>query len=148
MIVIAGAGCLVLKTILQFQLRVWCKTIGCSDVDPTEVLTPANIMAVAIIDIAEELLVPTKRAKELRSKFVFRFHVISECVCVSYSRYLESRFVKLDPYLQMAPCKTGILPKNKLTIIIDITSRRQRWFRLLSYIWAISRCPARMQRLV
>src|SRR6266480_5149407 len=139
MIVIAGASCLVLKTILQFQLRVWCKTIGCGDVDPPEVLTPANIMAVAIIDIAKKLLVPTKRAKELRGKFVFRFDVISECVCVSYSRYLEARFVKLDPYLQMAPCKTGILPKNELTIIIDITSRRQRGFRLLPKIWALTR---------
>src|SRR5438094_1551183 len=104
MIVIAGAGCLVLKTILQFQLRVWCKTIGCSDVDPAEVLAPANIMAVAIIDIAEELLVPTNRAKELRGKFVFRFDVIRVCVCVSYSRYLDARFVKRDPYLRMSLC--------------------------------------------
>src|SRR6266480_7257824 len=139
MIVIAGASCLVLKTILQFQLRVWCKTIGCSDVDPAEVFSPANVLAVAITDIAEELLVPTKRAKELRSKFVFRFDVVGKGICISNPRHFKPRFVKLDPYLQMAPCKTGILPKNELTIIIDITSRRQRGFRLLPKIWALTR---------
>src|SRR6266542_3680449 len=139
MIVIAGAGCLVLKTILQFQLRVWCKTIGCSDVDPAEVLAPANIMAVAIIDIAEELLVPTNRAKELRGKFVFRFDVIRECVCVSHSRHFEAGFVELGPKLQMTPGKTEVLHKDKFAIIIDVTSRRQRRFRLAPKVWAFAR---------
>src|SRR2546422_9629408 len=99
MIVIARAGGFVLKTVLQFQLRVWRETIGCGNVDPAEVWTPANVMAVAITDRAEELLVPANRAKELRGKFVFRFDIISECICVSHARYFEARFINLGPHL-------------------------------------------------
>src|SRR6266567_696834 len=125
MIVIARAGGFMLKTILQLQLRVWRETIGCGDVDPAEVLTPLNVMAVAITDRAEELLVPPERAKKLRGKFVFRFDIISECICVSHVRHFEARFIKLGPYLKITPGEAGIRPKNNSPEIVNTGPGRQ-----------------------
>src|SRR5438045_9646871 len=126
MIVSVSAAGFMLKTILQLLLRVGREAIGRSNVDPAQIFTPANVMPVAITDGAEELLVPPKRAKQLRGKFVFGFHIISECICVSHSCHFKARFIELRPDLQMTPGKAGILPKDKFTIIIDVTSWRQR----------------------
>src|SRR6266513_4909953 len=102
------------------------EAIGRSDVDPAQIFTPANVMPVAITDGAEELLVPPKRAKKLRGKFVFGFDIISECICVSYSRHFKARFIELRPNLQMTPGEAGILSEDKFSIIVDVASGRQR----------------------
>ena len=128
MIVLTFACGVVLIVILEFYLRVWREAIRCGDVDSAEVSTPLNIMAVAITDCAEELLVPAKRAKELRRKLIFCFDVVSERICVANMRNLEARFIKFDPHLQMTPGKAGVLPKNELAIIVDVASWRQRGF--------------------
>ena len=127
-IVLTFACCLVLKIILEFYLYVWREAIRCGDVDSAKVWTPLNIMAVAITDRAEELLVPANRAKELRRKLIFCFDVVSECICVANVRNFEARFIKFGPDLQMMPGETGVLPKNKFAIIIDVASGWQRRF--------------------
>src|ERR1700747_3523419 len=104
------------------------KAIRYGDVDSAEIWTPLNIMAVAITDRAKQLLVPANGAKELRRELIFCFDVVSECICVANVRNFEPRFVKFDPHLQMMPGETGILPKNKFAIIIDVAARRQRGF--------------------
>src|SRR5205823_5840605 len=87
----------VLKAILEFQLSMRRETIAECRVDPAQILGPTNITAHAVAYVAEELLVPTKRAKELRCEFVFCLKIVSECVRVAYSRNLEARFVKFRP---------------------------------------------------
>ncbi len=138
MIVLTFACCFVLIIILEFYLSVWREAIRCGDVDSAEVLTPLNIMTVAITDRAEELLVPANRAKELRRKFIFCFDVVSECICVANVRNLEARFIKFGPDLQMMPGETGILPKNKFAIIIDVAPGWQRGFGFAPEIWALA----------
>ena len=86
------------------------------------------IVAVAIIDCREELLVPPKRAKELWRKFVFRFDIISKRIRVSHIGYLKAGFIKLRPDLQMMPGETGILPENKFPIVVNVASGRQGRF--------------------
>src|SRR5881398_449310 len=125
MIIVSWAGSFVLKIILQFQLGVLGEAISYGDVDPTEVFTPANVMAVAIIDGPEELLIPAKCAEELRRKFVFGFDIIRKCICVAHTRYFKARFIELRPHLEMMPSEAGILSKNKFSIIVDIPPGRQ-----------------------
>lgn len=62
-IVIARTGRFMLKTILQLQLSMRRKTVGGGDVDPGEVLTPTNVIALAVTNRREELLVPANRAE-------------------------------------------------------------------------------------
>ena len=95
-------------------------------------------MAEAIIDRAEKLLVPANRAKDLRRKLIFCFNVVSECIRVANIRNLEARFIKFGPHLQMMPGETGILPKNKFAIIIDIASGWQRGLGFAPEIWAFA----------
>src|SRR4029077_8859069 len=87
---------------------------------------PLSIMAVAIADRSKQLLVPANGAKELRRKLVFCFDVVSERICVANMRNFEPRFINFGPDLQIMPGKTGILPKNKFAIIIDVVSGWQR----------------------
>src|SRR5205809_7317600 len=87
----------VLKAILEFQLSMRRETIAERRVDPAQILGPANMTSRAIGYVAEELLVPTKRAKELRCEFIFRLNIVSECVRVAYSRNLKAGFVKFRP---------------------------------------------------
>src|SRR5262249_34441873 len=115
-----------LKAVLQFQLRVRGETIRRGDVDSIEVWTPVLVTADAIIDFAEELLVPANRAKKLRHKFVFVLDIIRESVRISDIWHFKTRFIKLGPDLQMMPCEADVLSKNKFSIIADITSGRQR----------------------
>src|SRR5262249_45280498 len=103
-----------------------------------EVFTPVNIMAAAIIDCPEELLIPAKCAEELWRKFVFGFDVISERICVPHARYLKARFVELSPELEMMPGEAGILSKNKLPIIVDIAPGRQCRFGFAPKIWTFA----------
>ena len=117
---------------------MWREAIRCGDVDSAEVWTPLNIMAVAIVDRAEELLVPAKRAKELRRKLIFCFDVVSECIRVANVRNLEPRFINFGPHLQIMPGETGILPKNKFAIIIEVASGRQCGFGFAPKIWALT----------
>ncbi len=126
MIVLTFACCFVLIIILEFYLSVWREAIRRGDVDSAEVLTPLNIMTVAITDRAEELLVPANGAKELRRKLIFCFDVVSERIRVANMRNLEARFIKFRPDLHMTPGEAGILAKNKFAIIIDVAPGRQR----------------------
>src|SRR5206468_12328979 len=102
-----------------------CKTVACCYVDPPEILAPANLTARVVGDVAEELLIPTERAEELRREFVFRLKIVSECIRVAHTRNFETRFVKFRPQLQMVPSKTDILAEKQLPVIIDIAPPRQ-----------------------
>ena len=128
MIVAVSATGFVLETILHLQLSVRRETISACDVDPTQVLAPAGVSSRSIVDITEKLLVPSERSEELRRKFVFRFNIISKCVCISASRHFEAGFIQLGPYLQMAPGEARILAENKLAVIADIAVARQSSF--------------------
>src|SRR5437660_3164869 len=105
-------------------------------------------MAVAIGDRAKQLLVPANGAKELRRKLIFCFDVVSERICVANVRNFEPRFIKFGPDLQMMPGETGILPKNKFAIIIDVASGWQRGFGFAPKIWALTRRETKIPRLV
>src|SRR5262249_290899 len=105
-------------------------------------------MAVTVINCAKELLVPANGAKELRRKFVFRFDVIRECICVSHIRHFKSRFIKLGPNLKMTPGEADILPQNELTIIVDVAPGRNRGFGFVSKICAIARRNPKIPRLI
>src|SRR5262245_12154305 len=98
-----------LVTVLQFYLCVCGEAIGSGNVDPAKVWTPVFFTAMAIIDFAEYLLVPTDSTKELRRKLVFGFNVIGKRVRVSHVRNLKTSFVKLCPQLQVMPCETDVL---------------------------------------
>src|SRR2546430_14846902 len=117
---------------------MWREAISYGDVDPAEVFTPMNVMAVAITDGPEELLIPAKRAEELRREFVFGFDVIGERICVSHTRYFKACFIELCPHLEMMPGEAGILSKNKFSIILDIAPGRQRRFGFAPKIWALA----------
>src|SRR5881397_4407845 len=71
-----------------------------------------NVMAVAITDGPEELLIPAKRAEDLRREFVFGFDVIGERICVSHTRYFKACFIELGPHLQMMPGEAGSCPRT------------------------------------
>jgi hypothetical protein len=73
MIAVFAAGGFLLKTVLHLQLHVGVETITRPEVDLCQIFAPANTAANAIVDLVEELLVPTKRSEPLRSEFVFRF---------------------------------------------------------------------------
>src|SRR5881392_2211968 len=96
-VLILRAGGLLLKAILQLQLDMRCKTVACCHVDPPEILAPANLTTRAVGDVAEELLIPTERAEELRREFVFRLKIVSECIRIAHPRDFEARFVKFRP---------------------------------------------------
>src|SRR5215469_8629188 len=137
-IVLTCSCCFMLIIILEFYLCVWREAICCGDVDSAEVWTPLNIMAEAIIDCVEELLVPANRTKELRRELIFCFDVVSKCICVANMRNFEARFIKFGPDLQMVPGKTGVLAKNKFAIIIDVASGRQGGFGFPPKLWAFA----------
>ena len=113
-----------LKTVLQFYLRVRREAICRRDVDSFEIWTPMLVTAEAITDCVKELLVPAKRAKKLRRKFVFGFDVISERVRISHIRDFKTRFIKLSPQLQVMPREADVLSKNKFSIVADVAPRR------------------------
>jgi len=71
-IVVAWTSGFLLKAILQLQLDMRCKAVAGCHVDPPEILAPANLTTCVVGDVAEELLIPTERAEELRREFVFR----------------------------------------------------------------------------
>jgi len=96
-IVVVRTGGFPLKAILQLQLGMRCKTVACCRVDPPEILAPANLPTRAVGDVAEELLIPTERAEELRREFVFRLKIVSECIRVAHPRDFELRLVKFRP---------------------------------------------------
>src|SRR5215472_10561211 len=105
-------------------------------------------MAEAIIERAEDLLIPANRTKELRRKLIFCFDVVSERICVANIRNLEPRFIKFGPQLQMMPGEAGVLSKNKFAIVIDVTSRWQRRFGFAPKIWALAYRDPKIPRLV
>src|SRR5947207_8017992 len=96
-IVVAWTGGFLLKAILKLQLGMRCKTVACCHVDPPEILAPANLTTCAVGDVAEELLIPTERAEELRREFVFCLKIVSECIRIAHPRDFEARFVKFRP---------------------------------------------------
>src|ERR1041385_5972537 len=119
-----------LKTVLQFYLRVSRKAINRRDVDSFEVWTPVFVTPETVADCVEQLVVPANRAKELRRELVFGFDIISEGVHISHIWHLKPRLVKLRPNLQMMPCETGVLSKDKFPVIVDIVPGRSRRFGL------------------
>src|SRR4029077_2539716 len=106
------------------------------------------LSAVAIIDCVEYLLVPTNSAKQLRRKFVFRFDVISKRVCIAHVRNLKTHFIKLGPQLQVMPCEADILSKDKLSIVVDVPTGRQRRFRFTPKIRTLATREAEIPRFV
>src|ERR1043166_3331570 len=127
-----------LKTVLQFYLRVSRETISRGDVDSFKVRTPVLVTTEAVADSIEQLLVPANRAKELRRKLVFCFDVISERVHISHVWHLESRLVQLCPNLQMMPRETGVLSKDEFPVIADIVPGRQCRFGFAPKIWSLA----------
>src|SRR5437773_373760 len=117
---------------------MWRETISSCDVDAPEILTPAKFSPSSRIDAVEELLVPTQSAEELRSEFIFCFKIICERAGVADPRYLEARFIKLRPHLQMVPGKAGILSQNKFAKIAKVATARQRWFGFAAEIRAVA----------
>ena len=105
------------------------------------------VTADAITDRVEELLVPAERAKQLRRKFVFGFDVISERVRISHIRDFKTRFIKLGPQLQVMPCEADVLSKNKLSIVTDVPTWRQRRFCFTSKIWTLATPRSRNSKL-
>src|SRR5207253_603823 len=99
----------VLKTILQLQLRMRGKAVACCHVDSSEILAPAKITSCAVVNAAEKLLVPTKRAEELRCDFIFGLQIVSERIRIADSRDLKARFIKFRPHLQVMPGETDVL---------------------------------------
>src|SRR5438046_4515400 len=96
-IIIVRTGGFLLKAILQLQLDMRSKAVACCQVDPPEILAPANLTTYAVGDVAEELLIPTERAEELRREFVFCLKIVSECIRIAHPRDFEARFVKFRP---------------------------------------------------
>src|SRR5690242_5689231 len=92
----------------------------------------------AIVDGVKELLVPTKRARKLRHKFIFCFNIIRPSVRVSDIRNFEASLINFSPQLQMMQCKTDVLSKDEFPVIIEITSGRQRCFGFTSKIWTFA----------
>src|SRR5947209_18722764 len=97
------------QIVLQFQLHVFRETIGQRMIDPPGVATPRTLVARSIGNIAEELMVPTKRPEKLRQEFVFRFQKISEHIRVADAWHFETRLVKFRPDLPMMPFPGDVL---------------------------------------
>src|SRR6478672_1100115 len=74
----------------------------------------------------------------MRRKFVFRFDVISKRVRISHVRDFKTRFIKLGPQLQVMPCEADVLSKNKLSIVTDVPTGRQRRFGFTPKIWTLT----------
>jgi hypothetical protein len=123
-IVVAWTGGFLLKAILQFQLGIRCKTVAGCDVNPTQILAPAGVITFAVGDIAEELLVPTERAKELRGEFIFCFKIVSKCIRIANAGNFEARSYKLRPQLQEMPGKRYVLGAASLTYLERSVIRR------------------------
>src|ERR1041385_4483400 len=122
--------------------------VGSSDVNSHKIRAPIFANAVAIVDFVKYLLVPTNSAKELRSKFVFRFDIISECVRVTHGRDLKTSFVKLRPQLQVMPCEADVLSQNKFAVVPDIPARRQGRLCFTSEIRALAAREAEIPSFV
>src|SRR6266550_8727264 len=148
MVFVARPGGLLLKTVLELQLGMRRESIARREIDPPKVLTPANTASRAVIDFAEELLIPAQRAEDLRREFVFRLKIVSECIRVAHTRNFETRFVEFRPQLQMMPSKTDILAENQLSVIIDIASPRQCSLSFRPKIRAVACRQAKVPHLI
>src|ERR1700737_4944671 len=148
MIVVAWTGSFLLKSVLQVELRVRCKTIAARDINTPNIKAPGNSSSISIGHIAKELLVPANRAEKLRSEFVFRFEIISKCVGVADARDFEARFVKFGPELQVMPGEADVLAQNALVVIPDITAIRQRPHRFGPEIRSIARGESEVPHLI
>src|SRR5712664_616634 len=101
MVIITCASCLFLKAVLKLHLSMRCKAVTCRQVNSPQILAPGHVPTVAVGNIAKELLVPAKRAEQLRRKFVFRLKIVGEGVRIAYPRNFEARFVEFCPQLQV-----------------------------------------------
>ena len=84
------------EAVLQFSLEVIGEAVADSGVDAPDVIAPFRA-ALFIADGAKELLVPTERAEELGSDFVFRLEVVGKSIGITDPGDLETRFKKLRP---------------------------------------------------
>ena len=79
---------------------------------------------ILVADGAEELLVPTQRAEELRSDFVFRLEVIGKGVGIADVGDFKARFEKFRPQLEMMPGEGNVLRQDQLAIVADACDRQ------------------------
>src|ERR1700719_2157408 len=119
---VARAIHFVLKAILQLKLRMRGETIAGGDVRAPEVVSPRRGPAIAVRDVAEELLVPARGGEKLRREFVFRLEVISERVGIGESGNFEARLEEFRPQLQVMPGKTDVLPEQTFVVIADVAT--------------------------
>src|SRR3982074_3029193 len=112
------------EAVLDFGLQIIGEAITDRGVDAPNVVAPLRAL-ISVTHIAEDLLVPTQRAKNLGREFVFRLQIVSERVGIADSRHFESRFGKFRPKLPMMPCKRNVLSEKELTVIAYVAAGRK-----------------------
>src|SRR3954463_8642207 len=92
------------------------KTVAEGGVGSPEVMTPRKVLAFVLYP-SKELLIPAKRAKELRGELILRFNVVSHRVGIAHARHVESALVRFGPQLKVMPRKTYVLANDSLVEI-------------------------------
>src|SRR5438045_2488081 len=136
-----------LIAVLHFELHVRRKTVAGGQLYAPEVGAPLQIATSAIVDVAEELLVPAKRAEPLRREFVFCLEIICKRVGIARARNFKTRLVKFRPQLQMAKRIADVLAEHELAIIISVAPDGQRRLSFAPEISAIAHRYAKVPRL-
>src|SRR5450432_4163856 len=113
------------EAVLHFPLQEIREAIAEGGIDAPDVVAPFRA-ALFKWDSPEELLVPTQRAEELWSDFVFRLDIVSDSVGIPDTGHLETRFVGFCPQLEVMPREGEILCQNELSIVADAATERKR----------------------
>src|ERR1700736_3109720 len=100
------------ETVLQFDLEVIGESVAKGSIHPRCIIVPTYAPAVAVVNRAEQLLIPAKTSKQLWSNLVFRFHVIGNTVSIADLRNLKARLKSFGPNLPVMPLETDILPEK------------------------------------
>src|SRR5665213_1567622 len=72
------AGAAGLQTVLQLKFAVRGEAVAGTEIDSPRVFPPSHGGAVAITDLAVELLVPAHGPEKLRGEFIFCLEIIGE----------------------------------------------------------------------